>query len=152
MHISAKLLPKVCQDCQCWQWQNLKQQRHAHQCQIAVKSVPRLPVLTLAKLQTAATCTSVPKCCQKCAKSASAGTAEFLGNDMLLSVGTDLVLPSPMGSSSCTNWNIQMRLFSVKNRPTISGTHIMRRMIKAISRHILTRFTQKVRIFSKKPL
>ena len=33
-----------------------------------------------------------------CAKSASAGTAEFIGNGILVSVGTDLVLPSPMGN------------------------------------------------------
>ena len=33
-----------------------------------------------------------------CAKSASTGTAEFIGNGILVSVGTDLVLPSPMGS------------------------------------------------------
>merc|ERR1712020_813459 len=98
INISAKLLPKVCQVCQCWHWQNLKQQQHAHQCQIATKSVPSLPVLALAKSQIAVTCTSLPNCCQKCAKSASAGTAEFLGNGMAVSVGTDLVLSSPMGS------------------------------------------------------
>ena len=47
MHISAKLLSKVCQVCQCWHWQNFKQQQHAHQCQNAAKSVPSLPVLAL---------------------------------------------------------------------------------------------------------
>ena len=98
MYISTRLLPKVCQVCQCWHWQKLKQQLHSHQHQIATKSVPSLPVLALAKPQTATTCTSVPNCCRKCAKSASAGTAKFLGNGMAVSVGTDLVLPSPMGN------------------------------------------------------
>ena len=36
-----------------------------------------------------------------CAKSASAGTAKFIGNGILASVGTDLVLPSPMGYIVC---------------------------------------------------
>ena len=97
MHISAKFLPKVCHVCQCWHWQNLEQQQHAYKCQNAVKSVPSLPVLALTKPQIAATCISVPNCCQKFAKSVSAGTDEYLGNDWLISAGTDLVLPSPMG-------------------------------------------------------
>ena len=66
MHISAKLLPKVCQVCQFWHWQNLKQQRHAHHCQIAAKSVPSLPVLALPNFM-AVTCSSVLAliwCCQ----------------------------------------------------------------------------------------
>ena len=97
MHISAKFLPKVCHVCQCWHWQNLEQQQHAYKCQNAVKSVPSLPVLALTKPQIAATCISVPNCCQKFAKSVSAGTDKYLGNDWLISAGTDLVLPSPMG-------------------------------------------------------
>ena len=47
IHISTRLLPKVCQVCQCWHWQNLKQQQHAHQYQVAAKCVPSLPVLAL---------------------------------------------------------------------------------------------------------
>ena len=74
MHISAKFLPKVCHVCQCWHWQNLEQQQHAYQCQNAAKSVPSLPVLALTKPQIAATCISVPNCCQKFAKSVSAST------------------------------------------------------------------------------
>ena len=67
----------MCQVCQCWHWQNLKQQQHAHQSQIATKSVASLSVLALSKPQTAATCTSVPNCYQMCAKSASSGTGKI---------------------------------------------------------------------------
>ena len=66
--------------------------------------MPSLPVLALAKTQTAATFTSAPDCYQKCAKSASASTGKF-SNSSNMYISTRLL---PNVCQVCQCWHCRI--------------------------------------------